>query len=396
MLKIETKKLQRALNKAVKGCTFGTMPISSMMGIKVEENTLFLTATDQLNYIRVTVPLEGKNKAFDIAIPADKFFKLIQKMTSEDIIIDLKPSYLEVKPGGKSKSVYKIELPLEGNSTLKSPTLPIIEKKQITEQGQLELKTLKEIFKAVSIAVPKDNNTNASGYHYGGYYCGDKVITFDGTKASIYDEKLFETPYLFCKEAAGLIECMDSEIIMYRRDNDAILLVSDNVSVYTLELENKHAYPEETILAYFEDLSKESFCRLPKQELNQALDRVTIFVTEKDNRPVKFMFDKTSVTLSNKKDSGVEEIDYTEIKDFKACEAVVNFEHLKPILSAQSKDVSIYFGTENALKFVDDKIKYIISLIQDGTVNEFEEEEIEVEEENSSMDDDLGEDSIPF
>lgn len=396
MLKIETKKLQKALTKAIRGCTFGTMPISSMMGIKVEDNTLFLTATDQLNYIQVTVSLSNKNKDFDVAVPAEKFNKLIQKMTSENIVMALKTNYLEVTPGGKSKSKYKIELPLEGESFIKSPQLPIIEKKQITEQGQIELKTFKAIFKATSMSVPKDNNSELSGYHHGGYYCGEKVITFDGTKASVYNEKLFDEPYLFCKEAAGLIECMDSDIILYRRDNDAILLTSDNVSVYTLELENKQAYPEEVILGYFEDLSEEGFCKLPKQELNQALDRVTIFVTEKDNKPVKFVFDEKSITLSNKKDSGAEEIDYIEVKDYKSHEAIVNFEHLKPIISNQGGDVSMYFGAENNLKFVCDKTKYVISLILDGTVNEFEEEEVEVEEETGTSDDMIDDSEIPF
>lgn len=394
MLTVKTKQLQKDLSRVIKGCTFGTVPISSMIGIRVKDNKLFLVATDKLNYIQTSSDLEGKNKDFDVSIPADRFYKLIQKMTTENIILTLKENHLEVKGDGKGKSIHKIEIPLDGDDLMKSVSIPDIEKDDITEQGQIEQSVLKSILSSTKLSVPKNNDINSNGYYYGGYYCGNNVVTYNGQTAAIYETKLFKTPYLFCKEAMDLIDTMDSDIIMYKRNNDAMLLISDSVMVYTLELDKKSAYPVDVINEYFENIDDNSVCKLSKSELNQAVDRVSLFIsaTEKDNKPLKLSFDKKCLNISNKNDSSSEDVEYISIDNFTPYTCLINFENLKSIVAAQSDNITMYFGDENALKFVGDKTKHLSSLILDGYVSEASEE---VEEENQESEF-LNEEDIPF
>ena len=143
-----------------------------------------------------------------------------------------------------------------------------------------------------------------------------------------------------------------------------------------------------------ENIDDNSVCKLSKSELNQVVDRVSLFIsaTEKDNKPLKLSFDKKCLNISNKNDSSSEDVEYISIDNFTPYTCLINFENLKSIAAVQSDNITIYFEDENALKFVGDKTKHLSSLILDGYVSEASEE---VEEENQESEF-LNEEDIPF
>jgi len=389
MIKIETKRLQTMTSKVMKGVTFGIMPISSMIGIKVENNELFLTATDQLNYIEVKEKVVGDD--MDVAVPANLLNKLVQKTTTKDVKLTLKDNYLQFKGNGN----YKLELTLDDGEHLKSPVLPDIE--TADEKGQIEIKDFKEILKNNSVSLPKNNDENDAGFYFGGCYFGKEAITFDGKVASVTEIKLFKKPFLMCREALGLIDKMNSEVIKYKRENDCLLLESEKERVYTLELDNKELYPTETVEDFFADLKNQSSCKLVKPELLSAIDRVSIFVKEKDNRPVILKFEEGGLKITNKTGSSSEILEYKNKNniDGDAEEIAVNYELLKSVVNVQKPEFELYFNNLDPLKFINEGTKHLLSLID---INN-QIETVEVEEETSVPDENsdyISDEEIPF
>ena len=84
-MKVVSSRMKDAVNKAIKGAGFNNLiPITSMIGIKLEGGKLRLFTTDMTNTLCIIID-KVSGVDMDITVDADKFGKLIAKTTSEDI-----------------------------------------------------------------------------------------------------------------------------------------------------------------------------------------------------------------------------------------------------------------------------------------------------------------------
>ena len=113
-VRLNTLVLQALMDKAIKGASQNKMiPLTSLLEIELKEGALTLTTTDATNTLKVFA--KGiKGDDFRVVVPADLFHKLVSKVTTEHIILELKENSLEVVGNG----TYQLDLLLDEDGTL--------------------------------------------------------------------------------------------------------------------------------------------------------------------------------------------------------------------------------------------------------------------------------------
>jgi len=355
-LTINTKELQEMVARSIKGAGNNKLlPITSLMAVQVADNTLRLITTDATNYLYVITDVS--NSDFSITVYAEQFAKLISKMTSENVTIEVKKNGLEIKGNG----TYTLELPYDENGEpIKYPdplsvyAMPAVEKFIDLATIQSVLTTLKPAL-ATTLEVPC----------YTSYFVGDTVVATDTFKIASLDENLFGEDVLISDETMNLLSVMrDEKIGVVRKDND-IVFTSQDCYVYGKVMPGIEDYAIDAI----DNLVGTEFpsvCKLSKGALLQVLDRLSLFVSTYDKNGIYLTFTKDGVQVSSKASNGIEIIDYVESAGHNNFTCCVDIEMLTSQAKANVSDaITLHYGLDNALKIVDGNITQIIALLED-------------------------------
>ena len=203
-LTLKTEKLQELVSRAIKGCSNDKMiPLTGLMSIELSEHRLTIATTDATNYLFITEDkVDGED--FNVVVAVETFSKLISRMTSENVSLELNGNYLNVTGNGD----YKIDLPLdEEGEPVKFPRpLDNVDIKTVKANYDVKLTTMKQILTLNKPALATDD-----GSCYTGYYSGDSVVTTDSYKICGTAIKLFDEPILIRPEMMDLLDVMASE-----------------------------------------------------------------------------------------------------------------------------------------------------------------------------------------
>lgn len=354
-IKLKTEKLQELVSRAIKGCSNNKMiPITGLMSIELKDHKLTLTTTDAINYLFI---IEDKvdGEDFSVVVQAETFSKLVSKMTSENVELELVGEELSVAGNGN----YKIELPLdEEGELIKFPKpLDSVDITTVKPTCTLNLSTVKKLLMVNKPALA----TSLDVPCYTGYYAGENVVTTDTYKICGTDIKLFDNPLLISPEMMDLLDVMANEDInVYIQDNTIVCSTPDCI-VYGKELEGKDNYQVDVISGLL-DLDFPSECSVSKDALLQALDRLSLFVGPYDKNGIYMTFTRDGLHLSSRKSNGVEVIPYRTSKEFKDFTACINIEMLQTQVKAHVlDDIQLCYGLDNALKIVDGNVTQIIA-----------------------------------
>lgn len=360
MLKLKTVKLQEMVSRAVKGCGNNKMiPITSLLAIRLSNHKLSLITTDAINYMYIE---EDKVDGMDfyVVVQADMFSKLISRMTSEHVTLDIQDNNLCVEGNGK----YKIELPLneEGN-LIKFPD-PIAS--VFTESVQtVQLSTIKLLLEVNKAALAQSLDVPC----YTGYYMGDNVVTTDTYKMCGTAIKIFDTPVLLSASMMDALDVMTDETIQVIRDGDTLVFTTPDCKIYGKALEGIDDFQIDAINGLLGE-EFESNCTINKSDILQVLDRLALFVSPYDKNGIYLTFTQQGVMLSSKKSSGTELVPYRESANFMDFTCCIDIEMLRSQIKAHSADsIKIYYGKENAIKIVDANVTQIIALEVDDRIS---------------------------
>ena len=142
-LKVKVPELREALAKVSKGVgNNNLLVITSLLNIKVRDNVFYITSTDGSNYFTTKLQDKVDCDNFEVSVNADIFVKLIQKLTSADVVLSLSDdnSVLNIKGNGK----YSIALLLdEDGNTIEFPQKYNIE--EAKHYTSIKLSTVKNI-----------------------------------------------------------------------------------------------------------------------------------------------------------------------------------------------------------------------------------------------------------
>lgn len=357
-LSIKTTKLQEMVSRAVKGASNNKLiPLTSLMAIELNSSKLTLITTDATNYLYV---IEDKvvGEDFYVVVAVDTFAKLISRMTSENVSLELKENSLEVIGNG----TYNIELPLDENGELIKYPDPAKDFSSSNSAITVNLSVIKTILNSVkpSLAITLENPC------YTGYYVGDKIVATDSFKIASMDVNLFNTNVLISPEMMNLLDVMTDEKISVSIQDNIIAFITDNCVVYGNLMEGIEDY-EIVAISGLLDTKFGSVCKLPKSALLQVLDRLSLFVGTYDKNGIRLTFTKEGLQISSKAANGVELIEYVESKKFKEFTCLIDIEMWTQQIKAQATDViELHYGLDNAVKMVDGNITQITALLEEN------------------------------
>lgn len=360
---LKTSVLQQMVGRSVKGASCNKMiPITELMAIQLKNNVLTLITSDATNYLYIRQDkVQGDD--FYVVVRVETFAKLISKMTSEDISIELLEDKLQVVGNGK----YFIELPLDEEGQLikyPDPAHITAENKIITKDSPVEihLSTIRTVLTTNKAALA----TTMESPCYTGYYVGDEIVSTDTYKICATKVKLFETPVLISPEMMNLLDIMTEEKIKvsFASDNELIFDTPDCV-VYGTVLEGIEDYAITAINALVNE-EFHSMCKIPKSAFLGVLDRLSLFVSVYDKNEIYLTFTRDGLLVSSKQSSGTEIIKYSDSKNFKDYTCAIDIGMLTTQVKAQTGDmVELWYGEENAIKMIDGNIIQIVALSED-------------------------------
>jgi hypothetical protein len=326
------------------------------LSIGVVDRHLVLTATDATNYFYATSKSEVDCEDFEVAIIADLFIKLIQKMTSENITITVEDS-VKVKGNGN----YTLALIMDENgNNIKFPKKFDIDEFR-SDGGTLKLATINTILNynkpslATSLSLPSLTM----------YYCGEKVITSDRAKMCATAVKTFDKPYLISAKLMELLSRMsDEDILVLTTDKDLVFRTSHEL-IYSPIMDGIDRFPVKVL----DDLSTSNFpssCKVSRSAVVEVLDRLALFVSAYDKKVITLTFTKDGIMFSSKNSDGVELIPYIASVDFKDYKCSLDVEMLKSQIATQSEDnIEIAYGSEIAIKMTLNNIIQIVALAEE-------------------------------
>ena len=362
-MKVVSSRMKEAVNKAIKGAGFNNLiPITSMIGIKLSEGKLRLLTTDMTNTLCIIIDKVAGNE-MDITVDADKFGKLIAKITSEDIDLSVKDDVLYVKANG----TYKLPLIADEDGLVVFPDVKIEDK----ANARTKLSSVMQAYNINRSALAKTLENPALT----GYYCGDTVISTDANVITFNDFKMFDCddPILISAQQMQLLTLNTNEDIEVYIGKTGIQFVTEDVIIDGVLMEGIEDFPANEVNAYLDEAFTSS-CKVPKDLLLSVLDRLALFIEPYDKNGAYFTFGRKGINIHSKKDASTETINYVESKDFEPFVCCVDIPMLKEQLQANPDDtVKICYGNENALKIESGKVTQVIALLEDEELDNMTE-----------------------
>lgn len=353
---IETKKLQEMVTKVSKAADNNRfVPLTNLIGIRVEENILYLTCTDSTNYLEVSTDVDSKD--FNVVVSVDLFSRLIGKITVPNVSVDVFDTYLQVDGNG----TYKLDLHLDENgkylvfpNKFKDRVYLDEKKDTITKDKIQKILSTNKAALAVTVEQPC----------YTAYYVGDQVITSDSYKMTVVNEKCLTKNCLIGANTMELLGTFDEDFIDVYYGIDELIFKTVNMKLYTRQQSGIDLFDVKAINRVLgtELLSN---CTFNKNKMLSILDRISLFVNEYDRDAIKLSFSDKRITVTNLKDNGVEVIECSDMNG-EAFECKISIRFLQEQLKAYpDKDVYLAYGTDFCIMLKDDKnnVVQVIALL---------------------------------
>ena len=358
-MKLKTTDLQSALAKSVRGATNDkSYPITECIGIKDVPSGLMFTTTSGVNYLYVFMDCEPCE--FNITINAEKFTKLISKITKDEVDLTVKDNILYITT---VSGEYKIGLELdEKGDPIRFPD-PAADFDGPDKKIKLEdIKSIIQYNKSSLLTEVK------SAPCYANYYISkDAVISTDSNRLCKNLMSLTDRPLLLSPETVDLLDMMeDPEIKMILGEN-AVLFRTENVEVYGNLPDGFDSY-NKTVngISKLIDVELTANCKVSRQELLNALDRVGVFVDQKyDKNVVKLEFTKDGIVVTSMSSNASDMVDYFELQNYQEYSCLLNISLFVSLLkSHDTENVSLFFGNDRIVKIIDGSVIQALALVK--------------------------------
>ena len=355
---IGTELMKDVVARAIKGAGNNKLiPITSMMCIELKDGELTVITTDATNYLYIKEQHVAGDD-FYVVVDANQFAKLVSKMTCESITmaIDEKLYTMKVKGNGN----YTIELPLdEDGEPVKFPDT--LAKTVLPNPIELNRSTVIAILETIkpALAVTMENP------QYTAYYMGDKVVATDSYKIASLAIPMFDEPKLVSSEFLDLVAVMRAEKIKATFSDTDVRFETPDCTIAGKFVDGIDDFAIEPITNLIEQ-EFNSHCAVPKNDLLQMLDRLSLFVGTYDKNAVDLTFTNQGLQVSSKASSGIEILPYVNSENQIDFTCAVDIQMLVQEVKAITNDlIEIYYGDDSSIKFVDGNITIVIALMED-------------------------------
>lgn len=353
-----TEKLGRAIATASKGSGRGKfLPITAYAEITLEKGTFSITCTDGSNFVCARVH-DIKGEDGKCIVNVEQLNKLVQKTSVEEMTFSVEDDCIKVTGNGN------YNLPL-----LVDEKFPKYSMGTAGDNIVIEDVKLAELIATLGINKCAVSNDKATP-QLTGYLIGEKAsVSTTGALACNVDATLIgENSLLLSQEFVALLPLMETELVKIVYDGEGILIDSDEVTIYGAELKGKDEYPDVSrLLALDIPYSVE----VDKDQLQESLDRISIFTDKVNNIGVVMSFEEDGLSVSDKEHRGNESIKYTDgptsENGAEDVECLVSIELLQNLLSSLSGEkVRIDYGSDLAIRISEGNITQVLALLVRG------------------------------
>lgn len=352
---IKTQILKNMLSQANKGVGNNKLlPITSLFGISANKEKFIISSTDGTTQLHVKNDIDFEGN-FSATLFADKFSKLISKMTCEDIDLTIVDNVLKVKGNGN----YSIELPVDENGN--NVVFPN-EVSNFSENGnncKIDISEIKFIKSVLGDALATDFSLPI----YTNYYFGNTAIATDSFKIAAFESNVFNKDVLINPQVINLLCTSNSNFGECWFNDTELVIVCDDIEIHTKLSEDTSEYAYDKI----NELINVEFpyeCKVSRAEMISAVERVSIFVGKYDINSILIKFTRDGITISSNDNSASEYIEY-EYGDVDVdFEYLINSELLLSQLKSYPDDViMLQFGHTIAIKLVSEKLTQLVALM---------------------------------
>lgn len=170
-----------------------------------------------------------------------------------------------------------------------------------------------------------------------------------------------DDPALISAETMSLLDIMSDDVIEYAETENEILFETDKCFVYSTKANGIEDYAYSAINSLV-DSEFDYFCKVQKNNLISALERVSLFVGLYDNNAVELTFDEEYLTVTNKESSAAETVELEQCGEKFKC--LIDAEMLLTQIKANDADVlEIWYGKENSIKIKNEKSTQVLCLL---------------------------------
>lgn len=359
-IKLNTIKFNEMLTRALKGAGNNKLiPLTNMIGITVKDNTLKLHTTDMTNHLIIKQDnVDGDD--FDITINIDILSKLVPRLTSDNIILDIKDNFLNISANGD----YKIELPLDEDGDI--ITFPNVEYCDEDLYKDCEEYTIHSTDVDTILAANRLALAGIDDPIYSNYYVGEKVVSTDRMTLCSYNKTLFNNlVVLLPPQLVELLDIVTDDVIKVRFKDNVVLFKTDSVLVGGILADEVEEYAIEPISQWLN--SEFAYkCKVPKQALISALERVSLFIDTFDEGVINLVFDNDCIKIFSNKLTGNEVVKYYDKCSTPGYSCLMDVNtFVSQIKSVSGDSVILEFGNDTCIKINDDDIIKVISTIND-------------------------------
>ncbi len=360
-MKLNTQILKEVVSKSIQGAGLNnSIPITSFMGIVIEDNKLKLITTDATNYFYAVCD-EKIKEDFSIVVYAEQFAKLISKITSEFTYLNIKDRYLEVKANG----TYSLELPVDEDGEIITKYPDPLESIDLSgDATEIAQDTISDIITVCKPSLAVDDNSMKNFPEITNYYLGNKVFATNRNEVACIDSEVMDNSVLLQPKIIELLHIIDEDALYYElTDGSAFVSKNGNYIIYSKQPTDIENYPIDVLNRYI-DTDFKSVCKVDKNDFIALLERITLFVGKYDDRVVRLYFEKDGIRVSNNDRSSNELLAYIDSKKYKSYDCSINADKLLNQLKAYRSDtIEIHYNNEVCIKFVDEDVIQIIALM---------------------------------
>lgn len=362
-MKIKTNELITKVNNVYKAVGNNKIiPITQMIGIKLNNEVLTLCATDSFNYFYLSNKIES-NEVIDVCVNADILSKLINKFTCEETELILENNYVLITGNGK----YKLDILLDDNGEpFKFPTREINAKAENQDIDLVKFTNLK-FYAEKSLAQTMEEPDLIA------YYVNNEIgIATDKNIMTLVKENIIEKPLTLRPKFVELLTLMKEKIKFYHwvdenSANGQIMLAAsdEETTIYSKVNASPDDYPYEAIKDLIDNAEFTINAKVSIKELISVLDRINLMVTPYDSNTIDLKVSNNTLFISSIKCTGVEAIPLKEVSSDISWQGKIDIEMLRNQLNSFTKEVvDIYFGNDTCIKLVEGNTTKLICLVE--------------------------------
>lgn len=354
MIKLKTDVLKDLVTKASKGVSIDALiPITNFMCIKLVNGLLEVITTDSTNYMYAESLVDGVDE-FYVVVPTDIFIKLVTKITSEYIALDITDNILTIEGNGK----YKIPLSLDEDGSVIKFKDPMKDIEVLDDLVYLDVEELRNVIKALKPSLYTNNNIPCLTK----YYFGACVLTSDKDQVGCYSKSLTPEPVLLSQYMLNILDVITSDTIAYAKTDKYVILKADGVTMCGICDDDVNTFPVDAIEGIL-NLDLTSNCKVRKNDLVDVLSRVALFIGIYDDNSIIFNFNEDGVEISSTASNGVEYIEYVGLSNYIPFSCKIDCNMLLKQIKAYPNDVlDIYFGHDAVIGFKHKELRQLLAL----------------------------------